>query len=77
MELFAAGVLEDISRVDDIVVVYTDETVFARLAPGGPQATEGHVRPCETLLVRILTNDSKSSVNPGVGMRIHLSNAKG
>ena len=57
--LAAAGLLEDLGGVDNVVVVYLDETFLARLAPRGPQAAEGHVGTLETPLVLILQDKTR------------------
>ena len=55
MELLdAAGLLQDLCGVDDVVKVDLDEPVLARLAPRGPQAAEGHVGPLEAPFVLVL-----------------------
>ena len=61
MELLAAaGLLQDLGRVDDVVKVHLDEAVLARLAPRGPQAAEGHVGPIEAPLVLVLQDSNES-----------------
>ena len=64
MELLAAaGLLDDLGGVDDVVEVDLDEAVLARLAPRGPQAAEGHVGTLEATLVLVLRDKNRFALN--------------